>query len=54
MHEVISAASAVESSALVCASQMRISTVPYAWCGRTLHHTWVNSMIDLVRTRKSM
>ena len=54
MQAVISPASAVESSALVCASQMRISTVPYEWCGRTLHQTCVNSMIECVRTRKSM
>jgi hypothetical protein len=53
-HDVISAASVVESSPLVWASQIRISTVPYEWCGRTLHQTCVNSAIELVRTRKSM
>ena len=49
----ISPASAVESSAVVWASQIRTSTVPKEWCGRTLHHSWVCSTIDLVRTSRS-
>ena len=53
MQAVISAASAVESAALVCASQMRSSTVPNEWCGRTLHQIWVCSTIELVAIRKS-
>src|SRR3712207_7635876 len=37
----VRASSALASSALDWASQMRTSTVPKAWCGRTLHHSWV-------------
>ena len=32
---------------------MRTSTVPKEWCGRTLHHSWVCSTIELVRTSRS-
>jgi hypothetical protein len=46
-------ASAVESSALVCASQILSSTVPNAWCGRTLHQSCVCSTIERVRTSRS-
>ena len=49
---VISPASAVEASALDWASQMRTSTVPKAWWGRTLHHSWVCSTIEPVRTSR--
>ena len=49
----ISPASAVDSSAPDWASQMRTSTVPKEWCGRTLHHSWVCSTIELVRTSRS-
>jgi hypothetical protein len=44
--------SAVESAALVCASQIRSSTVPNEWWGRTLHQIWVCSTIELVAIRK--
>ena len=37
-------------STRVWASQTRTSTVPKAWCGRTDHHSWVNSTIEPVRT----
>ena len=50
---VISSASASASVAVVCASQMRTSTVPKLWCGRTDHQSWVNSMIEPVRTSSS-
>ena len=49
MQAVISPASAVESSARVCASQIRNSTVPNAWCGRTLHQSCVCSTIEFTR-----
>ena len=45
----ISAASASDSWAVVWASQMRTSTVPKSWCGRTDHHSCVNSTIESVR-----
>ena len=54
MQATISAASASDSSAVLCASQMRTSTVPKLKCGRTDHQTWVNSTIERVRTRNSM
>ena len=54
MHATIRPASASDSSALDCASQMRTSTVPKLKCGRTDHHTWVNSTIERVRSRNSM
>ena len=50
---VTSAASASDSCALTWASQMRTSTVPNAWCGRTDHHSWVNSTIEPVRISRS-
>ena len=34
--------------ASVCASQMRTSTVPNRWCGRTDHQICVNSWMQLV------
>jgi hypothetical protein len=34
------------------ASQMRTSTVPNAWWGRTLHQIWVGSTIEPVSARK--
>ena len=46
-------ASAEDSSAPDCESQMRTSTVPKEWCGRTLHHSWVCSTMELVRTSRS-
>jgi len=46
--------SASDSAAVLCASQMRTSTVPNDRCGRIDHHTCVYSMIDSVRIRKSM
>ena len=49
----ISAASASDSAPVVWASQMRTSTVPKSWCGRTDHHSWVNSTIEPVRTSRS-
>ena len=49
----ISAASPSASAPVVWASQTRTSTVPKLWCGRTDHHSWVNSMIELVRTSMS-
>ena len=54
MQAVIRAASANDSSPRVCASQIRSSTVPKVWWGRTLHHSWVASTIELVRTSRSM
>ena len=48
MQAVISPASAVESSPRVCASQIRNSTVPKSWCGRTLHQSCVCSTIEFV------
>ena len=46
-------ASANDSSPRVCASQIRSSTVPKVWCGRTLHHSWVDSTTELVATSRS-
>ena len=48
----ISSASPSASGPVVWASQMRTSTVPKLWCGRTDHHSWVNSTIELVRTQQ--
>ena len=48
MHAAIRPARANESAPLVCASQIRSSTVPNAWCGRTLHHSWVDSTTEFV------
>ena len=45
--------SARDSSPLVCASQIRTSTVPNAWCGRTLHQSWVDSTTERVRSSMS-
>ena len=39
--------------ASVCASQMRISTVPKRWCGRTDHQICVNSWMQLVSISSS-
>ena len=47
MHATISDASASDSGAVACTSQIRTSTVPKLKCGRTDHHTWVNSTIEL-------
>ena len=52
-HATISSASASASAAVVWASQMRTSTVPNEWCGRTDHQSWVNSTIEPVRTSRS-
>jgi hypothetical protein len=49
----ISCASASASKPVVWASHTRTSTVPKLWCGRTDHHSCVNSMIELVRTSRS-
>ena len=49
----ISALSASDSAAVVCASQMRTSTVPKERCGRIDHHTCVYSMIELGADRGS-
>ena len=49
----ISRASASDSVAVIWASQMRTSTVPKSWCGRTDHHSCVNSTIEPVRTSRS-
>ena len=49
----ISAASPSASAAVIWASQMRTSTVPKSWCGRTDHHSCVNSTIEPVRTSSS-
>ncbi len=38
---------------MLCASQIRISTVPNAMCGRTDHQTCVYSTTELVATRSS-
>ena len=54
MHATIRAASASDSPAVAWASQMRTSTVPKLKCGRTDHHTCVNSTIEPVRWRNSM
>ena len=54
MQATISEASASDSCAVACASQIRTSTVPKLKCGRTDHHTCVNSTIERVRIRKSM
>jgi hypothetical protein len=40
---------ALDSSAVVWASQMRTSIVPNEWCGRTLHQSCVASTTDAVR-----
>jgi hypothetical protein len=53
MQATSSAASASDSAAVLCASQMRTSTVPNAKCGRTDHQTWVYSTIEFVWIRKS-
>ena len=53
MHEAIRPETAVESSARVWASQIRNSTVPKLWWGRTLHHSWVCSTIEPVRASRS-
>ena len=50
----ISDPSASASAAVVCASQMRTSTVPKDRCGRIDHHTCVYSWIESVRMRSSM
>ena len=49
----ISAARPSDSAAVICASQIRTSTVPKAWCGRTDHQSCVNSTIEPVRTSRS-
>ena len=54
MQPAISPASASDSPAVACTSQIRTSTVPKLKCGRTDHQTWVNSTIEFVRTRNSM
>ncbi len=54
MHPAISPASANDSLPRAWASQIRSSTVPNAWWGRTLHQSWVASAIDRVRTNRSM
>ena len=54
MHATIRPASASDSCAVACASQMRTSTVPKLKCGRTDHHTCVNSTIERTRIRNSM
>src|SRR5439155_1015430 len=54
MQAAISEASASDSGAVACTSQMRTSTVPKLKCGRTDHQTWVNSTIERVRIRNSM
>src|ERR1700745_543258 len=51
---MIRAASDSDSEAVICASQIRTSTVPNAKCGRIDHHTCVYSTIEWVLTRKSM
>src|SRR5437660_4738395 len=52
-HATISAASASDSPAVTCESQIRTSTVPNEKWGRIDHHTWVYSTIESVRHRKS-
>ncbi len=47
MQATISEASASDSCAVACTSQMRTSTVPKLKCGRTDHQTCVNSTIEL-------
>ena len=54
MQATISAASASDSCAVACTSQMRTSTVPKLKCGRTDHQTCVNSTIELRALRNSM
>ena len=49
----ISSARPSDSGPVVWASQMRTSTVPKLWCGRTDHQSWVNSTIEPVRTSRS-
>ena len=51
MQAAISPAIAKDSSPRVCASQIRTSTVPKLWCGRTLHHSWVDSTTEPGRSR---
>ena len=51
MQAAISPASANPSSPRVCASQIRTSTVPKVWWGRTLHQSWVDSTAVPVRSR---
>ena len=46
MQAEISPASAKDSSPRVWASQIRTSTVPKWWWGRTLHQSWVDSTIE--------
>ena len=46
MQAAISPASAKDSSPRVWASQIRTSTVPKWWCGRTLHQSWVDSTTE--------
>ncbi len=47
------AATASASPISVWPSQMRTSTVPKRWCGRTLHQIWVLSTMERVRWRRS-
>ncbi len=54
MQAVIIAARPNDSSPRVWASQIRSSTVPKRWCGRTLHQSWVASTIDSVAVSRSM
>ncbi len=52
MQAAISPASASDSSPRVWASQIRTSTVPKRWCGRTLHQSWVDSTTEPVRSSR--
>src|SRR5215217_4576253 len=47
----ISAARPIASPVSGCPSQIRISTVGKPRCGRTLHHSWVCSVIEPVAIR---
>ena len=47
MQPAIRPASEKVSAPLDCASQIRSSTVPNAWCGRTLHQSCVASTIGV-------
>ena len=46
MHASASAITAAVCDISVWPSQILTSTVPYAWCGRTLHQIWVLSWMD--------
>ncbi len=53
MHASASAPTASACDISVWPSQMRTSTVPKLWCGRTLHQICVLSTIDPVRSSSS-